>query len=294
MLNNIGCTEKYREEVIVAAHNYLHMGLSIVPVHPSTKIPKISWKKLQSIKIEEKNIESLFADGENIAIVTGKISNVIVIDADSEDSWKFLLERGFQPGPYVKTSRGYHAYCKYGPWKTSNLLLEGKIKIEIKSDGACVVAPPSFHPSGVKYKWIVDFGKAQLPDVPEFLKSFCENSFRLGEVNREKSSYFACSANYSQLWNGVPEGLRHNTLVRIIGHYIRSLWSEEDCLRAVLAWNEKNKPPLQYKEVEQAVRSLYMKQRKKVIEIRKTPIKINDPLISFEEFLRRSKNVENC
>lgn len=86
---------------------------------------------------------------QNWAIVTGKISNLVVVDVDTikgGDPSPFI-DRGFYT---VRTqSGGYHFYFKYTPLlsktKHKRQTTEGDFlhAIDIQSDGAIVFAPPS-------------------------------------------------------------------------------------------------------------------------------------------------------
>ncbi|WP_288942904.1 bifunctional DNA primase/polymerase [uncultured Roseovarius sp.] len=101
----------------------------------------------------------------NIAIATGAVSGVIVIDVDSGEgkegltSVKAIEERY---GPLPKTFRvrtgsgGWHYYIAAPsiPIKSSVSRL-GK-DIDVRAEGGYVIAPPSKHISGNTYKWETD------------------------------------------------------------------------------------------------------------------------------------------
>jgi hypothetical protein len=80
------------------ADKYTHMGFSIFPVplpgwvNPKGKkydgkTPFIKWAKYQSRTANSKEIQSWFSNGNcnnNIAVVTGSISRIFVLDIDGE------------------------------------------------------------------------------------------------------------------------------------------------------------------------------------------------------------------
>ena len=136
------------------------LGFNCFPLRHQSKEPAVaSWKAYQTEKYEDG-----FKEGQNIAIICGVISKLIVIDLDHRDlanivftKWNELLHHTL----VVQTSRGYHIYCrprdrKYPP---NAKFMDNKGRgIDIKSEGGYVVAPPSIHPDGGKYK-VISYSK---------------------------------------------------------------------------------------------------------------------------------------
>ena len=89
----------------------------------------------------------------NIAIVTGRISNLVVFDLDSEDAVDYANKRGGFPNtPKAKTGKGYHLYMQHPGFDVRNKV-NSNLKIDIRADGGYVAAPPSIHFSGHQYSW---------------------------------------------------------------------------------------------------------------------------------------------
>src|SRR5262249_24726224 len=101
----------------------------------------------------------------NVAIATGKCipatgNCLIVLDVDprncGDESLDILLRSGGPPPktPAVSTGGGgKHLYLMCAEEQVrSRILAPG---LELKADGACVVAPPSDHASGQQYEWEV-------------------------------------------------------------------------------------------------------------------------------------------
>ena len=95
----------------------------------------------------------------NIGIATGTKSNLAVIDIDNENAFNYvfaLLEKSVAAGAsslegleMLTTGRGFHLYFRCpGTQVRSTTLRQG---LELKGDGAYVVAPPSLHSSGRRY-----------------------------------------------------------------------------------------------------------------------------------------------
>lgn len=154
--------------ILISAKEYRQRGFSLIPMHNKTKRPSLlSWKEFQSAIPTEQELETWFEHGGNIAIVTGKLSGITVIDFDSEEAYAQL--KGKLPAhPLVKTAKGYHAYFKYTAGLPTNAgaKLCGVV-VDIRNDGGLIVAPPSIHETGVQYRWIKTLDDVSLSHIPE-------------------------------------------------------------------------------------------------------------------------------
>lgn len=98
----------------------------------------------------------------NLAIITGKVNDIEVLDVDTKnggiESLKMLInEFNLNTDTVVLTgSGGLHLYYKYSNSGLTNRanILPG---IDFKTDNGYVVCPPSIHHSGNAYKFIPDF-----------------------------------------------------------------------------------------------------------------------------------------
>jgi len=135
-------------EITNEALEYLERGWSVIPIHPSKKLPLIKWKEYQTRHATEDEIENWFKQfpDAQVAIVTGSISNLIVVDADSEDANRFCKANNLISPFSVKTKRGYHHYFKHpgtGYKKKNATNLFGVNNLDLRGDGGYVLAPPS-------------------------------------------------------------------------------------------------------------------------------------------------------
>ena len=98
----------------------------------------------------------------NIGIACGPASSVFVIDVDGEDGELALrqLEAAYGELPAtveVITPRpGRHLYFRWPQSPVRNSLRKLADGIDMRGQGGYVLAPPSVHPSGRRYYWIVD------------------------------------------------------------------------------------------------------------------------------------------
>jgi len=183
---------------------FSNIRFSVIPVNIDKK-PLLEWKEYMQRRPTLKELYQWFYKGQNnIAIVTGRVSDLIVLDIDGEEGKQSLKEKKLLPldeTPCVKTGRGYHLYYHYREGvKTLAGLLRG---IDIRSEGGYVVAPPSKHSSGAEYSWIVPLTHPRL-DPPEWIIS--------GNTSKQVNSNLAQKENtwVDELLAGVEESRRHD------------------------------------------------------------------------------------
>lgn len=176
---------------------YSKKGWYVFPISPKGKNPitKNGFKDATIDQVQIRKWWNKYPEA-NVAISTGKISGVCVLDVDQKTGGLFTLEGLDIPEtPYVKTGGGgLHYYFKYNPQiKTCAGLLQG---IDIRSDGGYVVTSPSMHQSGDLYVWCdedLDLAEAPNfmigkenknvnPSIPEIIKSGQRNEvlFKFG------------------------------------------------------------------------------------------------------------------
>src|SRR4030067_2644426 len=223
---------------------YVSKGFSVIPIKPRDKKPAIdTWKIFQTYKTTDDNLKIWFGDGSdnNIAIVTGEISGIAVIDFDSPEAIEFSKKNNFPITPLVKTGKGYHAYYRYKEGVRNFQKRDDLPGIDLRGDGGYVVAPPSIHESGKQYQWIKGTGLDDLPlaDLPEII---------LARNPEDKTPL-------KELYKGVPEGSRNDSLTRLVGSWVNDGLSFDECLENAYLWNSKNVPQLPEKEVKATVKS---------------------------------------
>jgi Bifunctional DNA primase/polymerase, N-terminal/Primase C terminal 1 (PriCT-1) len=233
-----------------------YMELGLHPIHLEGKIAHYYWKEFT---LSKDNINWFVKHYSNWGIRTEMIKPDLyfyVVDLDSKDRLPELWEKINLPlgTPIVSTGRGYHFYLTWHS-EVKTVHFEG---LDVIGNGY-VVAPPSIHPNGKQYKFIVP-----LKDIPPPLMD--PETIQLPKMIVNSSGSRACSSNpmtgkltWQYIENGVSEGLRHTTLVGYIGALIKSCFREEESLIKILAWNKLNRPPLPEDEVIKTIRDCYEK-----------------------------------
>ena len=242
--------------IAAAAAEFLKRGWSVLPVRAHDKRPLIAWEPLQAARPSASDLSDWFRrwPDANIGIVTGEISNLVVIDVDPKHGGEYSLERlqrrfGSLP-PTVESETGgggRHFYFAHPGILCRNRagLAQG---IDLRGDGGYVVAPPSVHPSSRRYTWALDRSPSQrsLAQLPQWLMA--PGGVRVGRS----------LADWRRLAKeGVTEGQRNSTLASLTGHL---LWHGVDpavALELLLAWNRGHcRPPLDDVEAAQVVRNI--------------------------------------
>lgn len=129
-------------------------GFSVVPVEHLGKRPDLPrWAEHQTVMPSVEQVREWFSSGEhNIGVVTGAISNLVVLDADTTEAIHEIERRGIPPTVTVTTAKGRHWWFRHPRFPVGNKvgLLPG---VDVRGDGGLVVTPPSIHSSGVVYEF---------------------------------------------------------------------------------------------------------------------------------------------
>lgn len=159
-----------------AALDYLSRGLSILPLAKDKK-PLMPWQEFQTRKPTELEVHQWFKQWPeaNIGIVTGKISNLTVIDCDSQLAIEYFYSGYKGKTPNVKTPKGMHFYFAYQEGVRNTARLTDHI--DVRSEGGYIVAPPSINGSGNAYRFINDLNIA----LDSFYNCFLYKHYKEGK-----------------------------------------------------------------------------------------------------------------
>lgn len=124
------------------AKKLIASGISVFPLRKGEKIPAISWKEFQSRHATEAELVKWFGnDDHDIAIVTGKISGITVIDTDSQSAFDEAFSVGLISPVCQPTPRGNHFVFAYNGERNSTNIY-GVKGLDIRADGGYVKAYP--------------------------------------------------------------------------------------------------------------------------------------------------------
>lgn len=192
----------------------------------------------------------------NIGIVTGKTSNILVLDIDprnggdkSFNEIKPLLGDSINTLTVLTGGGGRHLYFQY----PEGLLVKSRSGVEkgidIKSDGGYVVAPPSNHSSGGVYSF--EIVESKIINATSELINFINEDFPRRYPNRNTE------VNSFQEQGSVLEGSRNEYLTSIAGKLRREGFDEDKIYDSLQNTNlNQCKPPLGKEEVASIARSI--------------------------------------
>lgn len=162
---------------------YLALGWSVMPLQQGGKLPesrllptlpdetgttKRTWKPYQTTAPTEEAVKKWWRNPSlNVGIVTGHVSGIVVLDLDSEEAIRSAYEQGLPQTPTATTGKGLHLYFKYPDAGIGNRANFARVEgFDLRGDGGYVVAPPSIHPSGKAYEWLIapeDVAPGEMP-----------------------------------------------------------------------------------------------------------------------------------
>lgn len=131
------------------------------------------WSRYQTERCSEAELASWSNGDHNVAIATGRVSGVIVLDIDSEAGELEAEQRGLPLTPTVATAKGRHLYFKWPGFQVRNFA--GKLPgLDLRGDGGYVLGAGSLHPSGAHYEWLLTPDQVPFADAPEWLLDLCK------------------------------------------------------------------------------------------------------------------------
>ena len=251
-----------------------------------------SWTEYQTRLPTKEEVHHWFTinPDANIAIVTGKISGIVVFDLDSPEAVKYAEEMGgFPETVKVKTGKGYHVYMKHPGFEIKNSVNKN-LDIDIRADGGYVVAPGSIHGSGHMYDWVEGYSIDEIdpnmctPWMMDYLEDVSKSNKKISEkkssvekpvktietVKTAEKNTEAKNDYLSILQNGSKEGERNATATKLAGSLFKSNLKEGTILEFLRMWNQRNTPPLsdvELKGIFNSVKSMESKSPDKEIKI---------------------------
>ena len=171
---------------------YINAGWVIIPCKYKSKIPLIKWGMYRYNKPIEEEYKVWFnGTPKNVAVITGKLSGICIIDFDSQEAIDNHKELSEIDTFTVKSNRGIHKYFKYPEnVNLTNVLKNEQYKdIDFKMNDCLCTIPPSIHSSGHKYS-VLSGDINNLSTLPDKIIKLCTYKEKLRAVFNEEAYYF--------------------------------------------------------------------------------------------------------
>ena len=268
--------------MIAEALKLAQLGWSLIPLKPYSKEPLVPWKALQKRKLTEPEIAGLLEQypDANIGVVTGTISRIFVLDADAPE----VVKRwGTPETPIAETSRGRHYYYQL-PDSAVPSIVGVADGVDIKAEGGYVVAPPSVHPSGRCYQWVIPprgldpFGAEPAPPPAWLMELLSKHRARSGTLAR--------------IVQGVPQGQRNISSAALIGKLLGCLpqddW-ESIAWPLAAAWNALNSPPLPDRELRRVFENIAAREQQRRLTAESKELRLTRALQKISRHFKLSQ-----
>jgi Bifunctional DNA primase/polymerase, N-terminal len=223
--------------IYASAIDYHDAGFSVIPCRVD-KRPAIDWQEYQERLATYAEIDNWFSPRNatthpSIGVVLGAVSGkVVCIDLDgfnavSDFYSQFPKASGLTLTVASGSGQGLHLYFRVDKIPTNISVHTEKGGFEIRGNGQYVIAPPSPHPSGKRYKAIALRPIAHIPHL-EHVRSWFE-SLRKSET-QERSREIASAAKPVDVFTSVWKK-----------HYLEKVVSQELARVATASVGSRNK-----------------------------------------------------
>lgn len=206
------------------------------------KHPIIPWKPYQKQRATEEQVKEWWTKYPyaSIAVVTGRISNLGVVDDD---------ERGASSERFDTlvscTGGGGHHYLFRLEAVSGQIPSKNRIDshTDVKAEGGYVLLPPSSHISGKRYSWANSKSLIPFPEEIKTLLNGVKPVNSNGQVHRE--------------------GSRNDAMMREVCSLFGKGYTPYETFEKIKEWNQEwNFPPLTEKELKACVASIWNNQEK--------------------------------
>jgi hypothetical protein len=213
---------------------------------------------LKSASSDPDQLRTIFSNQDaNIGLICG--SRFWVLDVDGPEGLRNLEELVAKNGELPKTPTaetgggGRHYLFRFDRRIKKRGSIDGT-QIETIAGNQAIVAVPSLHVSGKRYRWLVDPDAAELAVAPDWLIEFAT-----GRKTESKQATFVFEDADLRTAPGASKGDRNATLCRLVGSHLAKEGVTPDLLTLATAWGRRCDPELSEAQVEKPVGYLVSK-----------------------------------
>ena len=200
-------------------------GWSFFILPRGQKEPSGSWKGYQNARPTPAQVADWEGELANVGIVTGRLSNLLVIDVDSDEAQTLIDGMDLPATPTVRTAKGRHYYFKHPATEVRNKVNLKGVRLDLRGEGGYVVGPGSQHPDGAIYEWEISPDDCPIADLPQAVLEQLIPALDNSLVTQSEGGEFVEAGPFSVWINrevhdaladirNAKEGERNNTLFR--------------------------------------------------------------------------------
>lgn len=261
----------YSSPLAEAAHDYVEMGLAVIPLGVGKKEP-VTKSGLNDWSDNPEQIDAWWSQGKyagkhgnpryNIGMACGQVSGgIIAIDldchSDEANGLHFLrdweVEHGKLPETWTQITGSGGKQLFYRVGQDIRNSANGDIGVDIRGNGGYVVLPPSLHPCGECYEWSISPDDMDVADADDRVYDFIRS------VQKPKRSD-GWSAGHTGIPSEITEN-RNNALFSIGRSQLSKGTPKDEVAVLIRALNAAIcKPPLPDDEVEKLIGSICSKE----------------------------------
>lgn len=261
-----------KSNLLTWAERYIKQGFSVIPINPKTKHPTIeTWLEFQSRYPTGEELKTWFEKKRypGIAIVTGALSQVCVIDVDSHKHPEAIEKiKIYLPDddsyPIARSQHGgWHLYFKCnGDLKgNQNIPFDG---IDLRANGNCCIAPPT---PGYTWKRDIALDRSNLLNLTNSYLSYLslniKSTVQSSILGTRASSMPSDERLLQPAIIRLTEGSRDESLFHIAHTMIKGGATPQDTEIVLNIIAENCKPPFPKSEIQAKIKSCLERAKRK-------------------------------
>ena len=243
-------------------------GYQPIVVPSKKKYPSIAWKQFQTERVPRDLVELWFSEGEhNIALISGAISQTVVVDGDSPDACAYIEGACTAEGCLkVLTSKGAHYYFRHPGGRVPNSVrVLADPPIDLRGDGGLTIGPGSRHKSGCIYRLPEGHDLVSVQDLPVFsrewfpqLATATETPFIrpvLRFISSEQKENYSQAQAYIKNVPGATQGAGGDihTYVQACRLVRGFCLPDNEAMSLLCEWNQTCNPPWKEEEIKSKI-----------------------------------------
>ncbi len=233
--------------LLIAVLELLDAGMSLMPIDPDSKMPLVPWKPFQenAPSADDWEVWASKWPSAHVGLITGAISQVVVIEGDSEEAVTWILANFPHTPRCCRTKRGMHFYYRHPGGRVRNSAGQLHQGVDVRGDGGYVKVPPS-----AGYAWELD--SDDWTDLPMWPGTAKVIDLTTARVRGPKIPL------------RVSKGNRDQELARFAGTLAKSpSISLQEIVDALAVVNDGFNPPLEERDVIRIANSIYATEQAK-------------------------------